>query len=86
MEWLGEPLEVWILWYRCELIVKFILVISSFHLFEEPVYLVFNWTQELLVQFVRLPKSIDIAERVLQGLAADWMITKNVQQVDISIF
>ena len=36
------------------------------------------------MQLIRLPKPIDIAERVLPELVADWMNTKIVQNIDIS--
>jgi len=36
------------------------------------------------MQFIRLPKAMDIAERVLPELVADWMNTKSVQKIDIS--
>jgi len=36
------------------------------------------------MQVIRLPKVIDIAERVLPELAADWMNTKSVKNIDIS--
>jgi hypothetical protein len=36
------------------------------------------------MQFIRLPRAIDIAERVLQELVADWMNTKSVQNIDFS--
>jgi hypothetical protein len=36
------------------------------------------------MQFIRLPKAIDIAVRVLPELVADWMSTKSVQNIDIS--
>jgi len=36
------------------------------------------------MQFIRLPKAIDIAERVLPELVADWINTKSVQNIDIS--
>jgi hypothetical protein len=68
-------LEARISWHRCESIVKLILDISSFQVFEQPVQYVFNFTQEQLMQFIRLPKAIDIAERVLPELVADWADT-----------
>ena len=36
------------------------------------------------MKFIRLPKQIDIAERVLPELVADWMNTKSVQNIKIS--
>jgi len=36
------------------------------------------------MQFIRLPKAIDIAERVLPELVEDWMNTKSVQNINIS--
>jgi len=36
------------------------------------------------MQCIRLPKTIDIAERVLPELVVDWMNTKSVQNIDIS--
>jgi len=36
------------------------------------------------MQFIRLPKALDIAERVLPELVADWINTKSVQNIDIS--
>jgi len=33
------------------------------------------------MQFIRLPKAMDIAERVLPELVADWMNTKSVHSV-----
>jgi hypothetical protein len=35
------------------------------------------------MQFIRRPKVIDIAERVLPELVADWMTTKRVQKIEI---
>jgi len=35
------------------------------------------------MQFIRLPKPIYIAERVLPEQVADWMNTKRVQNIDI---
>jgi len=35
------------------------------------------------MQFIRLPKKIDIAERVLPELVENWMNTKSVQNIDI---
>ena len=34
------------------------------------------------MQFIRLPKPIDIAERVLPELVSNWMNTKSVQNMD----
>ena len=34
------------------------------------------------MQIIRLPMTIDIAERVLQELAMDWMNTNSVQNID----
>ena len=36
------------------------------------------------MQFIRLPKAIYIAERVLPEQVVDWMNTKSVQNIDIS--
>jgi len=36
------------------------------------------------MQFIRLPKAIDIAERELPELVADWMNMKSVQNINIS--
>jgi len=36
------------------------------------------------MQFIRLPKAIDIAERVLPELVADWMNTKSMQNINDS--
>ena len=36
------------------------------------------------MQFIRLPKLIDIAERELPELVADWMNMKSVQNINIS--
>jgi len=55
-----------------------ILDISSFQVFGQPVQYVFNWTQEQLMQFISLPKTIDIGERELPELVADWINTKSV--------
>jgi hypothetical protein len=33
------------------------------------------------MQFIRLPKAIDIAERELPELVADWVDTKSVQSI-----
>jgi hypothetical protein len=35
------------------------------------------------MQFIRLPKPIDIAERELPELVADWMNMKSVQNINI---
>ena len=37
-----------------------------------------------LMQFIRLPKAIDIAERVSAKLVVDWMNTRIAQNIDIS--
>ena len=37
------------------------------------------------MQFIRLPKPIDIAERVLPELVSDWMNTKSVQNMDSNL-
>jgi len=37
------------------------------------------------MQFIRLPKWIDIGQRVLPELVADWVDTKSVQSINISI-
>jgi hypothetical protein len=36
------------------------------------------------MQFIRLPKLIDIAERELPELVADWINMKSVQNINIS--
>jgi len=36
------------------------------------------------MQFIRLPTRIDIAERVMPELVADWLNSKSVQSIDIS--
>jgi hypothetical protein len=61
--------EASILWDWCELIVKLILDISSFYLFQQPVQYVFNYTQEQLMKFIRLPKLIERAE----GNCQNWL-------------
>jgi len=35
------------------------------------------------MQFIRLPKAIEIAKRVLPELVSDWMNTKILQIIDI---
>jgi hypothetical protein len=35
------------------------------------------------MEFIRLPKPIDIAERAVPELVADWMNTKSVPNIDI---
>jgi hypothetical protein len=37
------------------------------------------------MQFIRLPKPIDIAERVLPELVADWVDTESVQSINIIV-
>jgi len=37
------------------------------------------------MQLISLPKVIEIAERVLPELVGDWMNTKSVQNIDISL-
>jgi hypothetical protein len=37
------------------------------------------------MQFIRLPKPIDIAERVLPELVADWVDTKSVQSINMIV-
>jgi hypothetical protein len=37
------------------------------------------------MQFIRLPKPIDIAERVFPELVADWVDTKSVQSINIDV-
>jgi hypothetical protein len=37
------------------------------------------------MQFIRLPKAIDIAERVLPELVADWLDTKSVESINIVV-
>jgi hypothetical protein len=46
---------------------------------------VLNYTQEQLMQFIRLPKAVDIAERELTKLVADWVDTKSVQSIKIIV-
>jgi len=75
IEWYREVLEGGISWHRCESFLQWILDISSVQVIEHPVQKVFNYTQEQLMQFIRLPKVIDIAERVLPELVADWVDT-----------
>jgi len=82
----NEALEACVLWYQCESIVKWILDISSYHIFQQPVQSVFNWTQKQLMRFIRLPNSIDIAERVFPELVSDWMNTKTVHNIEIWFF
>jgi len=36
------------------------------------------------MQFIKLPMAIDIAERILPELVADWMNTKSGQNIDIT--
>jgi len=36
-----------------------------------------------MMQFIRLPKRIDIADRELAELVADWMNTKSVQNINV---
>ena len=38
------------------------------------------------MKFFRLPKVIDIAERELPELVADWVDTKSVQSINIVVF
>jgi len=76
-------LETGVLCHRCESILKLILDISTFQVLEQPVQYVFNLPQEQLLQFIRLPKLIDIAERVLPELVADWVDTESVQSINI---
>ena len=37
------------------------------------------------MQFIRLPKPIDIAERVLPQLVADWVDTESVQGINMIV-
>jgi len=37
------------------------------------------------MQFIRLPKVIDIAERVLPELVADWVDTESVQSINMIV-
>jgi len=37
------------------------------------------------MQFIRLPKPIDIAERVLPELVADWVDTESVQSIKMIV-
>jgi len=60
-------LEIWKLWYRCESIVKFILVISCFQVFQHPVQSVLKQTQQQQMQFISLPQLIDIAREYCQN-------------------
>jgi len=85
IEWFRAVLQPGISWHQCESIVKLILEISSFHVFEQPVESVFNETQEQLMQFIRLPKPIDVAERVLPELVADWADTESMQSINIIV-
>jgi hypothetical protein len=73
MEWFREVMEDGISWHQCESIVQPIRDISIFQVFEKPAEQVFNQTQGQLMQFIRLPEAIDITERVLPKLVADWM-------------
>jgi hypothetical protein len=38
------------------------------------------------MQFIMLPKPIDIAERVMPELVADWVDTQSVPSISIIIF
>jgi len=69
-------MEAWASRYRCELIVKFILAITNFQVFGQPVQSVFNYTKEQLMQFITLRKPIDILQSTLQQLVGDWMYTQ----------
>jgi len=60
-------------WYWCESIVKMILDIARYLLFEQPVQLVVNATQEQLMQFIGLPKPIVSAGRALPELVVVWV-------------
>jgi len=42
----------------------------------------YNSTQHQLMQFIRLPKPIDIAERILPELVTDWVDTYSVQSIN----
>ena len=37
------------------------------------------------MQFIRVPKAIDIAERVLSELVADWVNTTSVQSINMIV-
>jgi hypothetical protein len=37
------------------------------------------------MQFIRLPKPIDIAERILPELVADWVDTEGVKGINIIV-
>ena len=37
------------------------------------------------MQFIRLPKPIDIAKRVLPELVVDWVDTYSVQSINITV-
>ena len=37
------------------------------------------------MQFIRLPNPINIAERVLPSLVADWMDTESVQSINMIV-
>ena len=37
------------------------------------------------MQFIRLPKPIDIAERALKELVADWVDTKSGQSINMIV-
>jgi hypothetical protein len=37
------------------------------------------------MQFIRLPKPIDIAERVLPELVADWVDTESAQSINMIV-
>jgi len=70
--------------FQFESVAKLILDLTSLQRIQQPEEYVINQTQKQLMQFIRLPKQIEIAERVLPDLVADWVNSYSLQSINIS--
>jgi len=57
--------KTWQLWDQCEPIINIIVDIYYVWVFQKPIYLVFDLSLMQLMLFVRLPKLIEMAERII---------------------
>ena len=58
-------MKTWQLWDQCEPIINIIVDIYYVWVFQKPIYLVFDLSLMQLMLFVRLPKLIEMAERII---------------------
>jgi hypothetical protein len=82
IEMFREELVAWILLYRCELAAKLLHDICTFSVVEQPLEYVSNETLKQLMQFIWLPKRIEIGERVLPQLAEDLVNIYSMESIN----